>query len=805
MSIDRRGPDMASGPANVQRRASLINGSDAIDAGPARQEPLVQAASPQVAHVHPASPQGSMAPPAQPEPPAATPAEDPVEVQKRLMAEKIERARVKKQQEQEAERKAEAERKERIAKKLAALAPPPPVEAKPSPSRMSEPSSAVHKEKTVSTSVQSPPKPPVPTADGEVAQYGMMKLHQPQLIKKASPQTEHAKTAKPSEQTPSSLPAKPQQTDVQPKSPPSLQAATSPFDTFSREPENSRQLSDHSKTLDRAVPAGPNPQTPQAPHWTSASAPHPRPWTSQVWGPASTRERALGNGTFVVVDPGLNRGQPRASQQQVPAQPSTSVAPLKQAPPQSIYTKSSPLPAAMAIPKPGPIAPPLAKGWGNFAADIARDDANMVTKARQDRDRVGEQFRPEMRETFKEHRATTGHTTLHNKVGPIVALPESSTKKDDASKALPEGSPSQQSSLGQGTPLQQGAGTRASRFFPRPTEPMTPVTASTSAKADSPPPPPETSTHPVCAGDDAHHPLVRLPKPSPVVRLPPAAAAGNGTSESSVSMPARNQLPGSLPLARNPEWQARFNKLLAKPGSAPVPASSATTRVSYVDAQATSPKAGALAPAALSKAPLDVRAAVGPATVSLPGAQQSTLFATDCGTDAVTRQGTEGLFEDREFGSLPTVTLPNTPHLAAAEPAANISKEELSLRFKKFENPFTIRRLEAFDLDKNAQKIDIRIRLPGMTETIIKSMPRRRRGQRGGSQSKPRQTGASNASSAGGPKDRSRKPSQQQHGHTDRPGSASRPVPINNASSNASRVSPLPPQSTWARRAAASL
>lgn len=453
----------------------------------------------------------------------------------------------------------------------------------------------------------------------------------------------------------------------------------------------------------------------------------------------------------------------------------------------------------MAIPKPGPIAPPLAKGWGNFEAEIARDDANMVAKARQDRERLGEQFRPEMLETFKEHRGQA-QTTLHNKIGPMVVLPESSTKKDDAAKPLHEASSSQQS-LGQGTPLQQASGTRASRFFPRPLEPLTPVSTLASTKADSPPPPPETSTHPVYAGHEAH-PLVRLPKPSPVVRLPPTATGnsnGNDTSESSVTMPVRNQPPGSLPLARNPEWQARFNKLLAKPTSSAPAMGSLAVRSSAMNVPVASPKTSALAPAALSKAVLDVREAAGPATVSLPSALQVNLFATDHGREAVTSKDTQGLFEDREFGSLPVVKLPKSRHLAAAESAVGAPKDELSSRWKRLENPFTIRRLEAFDLEKSTQRIEVAIRLPGMRQASTKTMPRRRRGLRVSGQFRPKSSGASNPSSASAPKDRPRKSSQQ--GQTDTPSSSSLPPPTN-AWSTTTRSSPLPAHSIWGRRAA---
>lgn len=805
MSIDRRGPDMPSGPMGTERRGSQMNGFDSAEAGPARQSQFVQAVSPNAAHVHPASPYGSVASLAhqdQPTPSApAPPVEDPVEVQKRLMAEKIERARLKKQQEQEAEKKAEAERKERIAKKLAALGPPAESKSKTkeqSPSRPAEKSPP--KEKAVPAPVQSPPKPPIPTADGEVAQYGMMKVHQPHTVKKASPQTEPAKTVKSAEQAQGSLPVK-TQTEVQARAPPLLnQSAPESFDTFSRESDKSRQLGDQPRNVDRAAPAGPKPQAPPA-TWTPATAPQSRSWTSQVWGPPPTRERALGNGTFV--DPGYNRGQSRSGQQQLPAQSSTSIAPIgtslasqaatshgsKQLPSQAMYTQPSSLSAQAISSKPGPIAPPLAKGWGNFEADIANDDRNMALKAQQDRDRVGEHFRPEIRETYKDQRGQA-QTTLHTKVAPNVVLPDAINKKDDATKPLLEGSPSQ--TLGQGTSsLQQATGPRASRFFPRPIEPMTAATTTASTKADSPPPPPETSTHPVFSGDFGR-PQVRLPKPSPVVRLPPSAT-GSVTSESSVSMPSRGQQPlGSRPLAMNPEWQARFNKLLEKPG---VPHSAGSTnRVPSV----ISSVPGSLAPTAHSKASLEVRSSAGPATVSLPHVPQFSLFATDRGRDPVTRKGAEALFEDREFGSLPTVKLSKTAHLAATEPPVNAPKDDLPPRFKKQENPFTIRRLEAFDLDKNAQKIDVVVCLVGMRQAITKFMPRRRRGPKTGGQLKPKQMGAPNVSAANGSKDRPRKPS----GQADRPGSSSRSAPTN-AWSNNGRSNPVPQQTTWARRAAA--
>ena len=817
MSIDRRAPDMPRGPMNIERRDSQsVNGFDPSDPGVSRQPPHAQAASPNTVHAHPVSPYGSVAssgPHDAPTPNAAPPVENPVVVQKRLMADKIERARLKKQQEQEAEKKAEAERKERIAKRLAAMGPLPEAKSKTkeqSPSRTSEQS---QKSKIAPVPAQSPPKPPVPTADGEVAQYGMIKVHHAQPLKKSS-QTEPSAAAKPAISASGSAPIK-AQTDDQAKASPSLnQPSAHTFDS-ARDKDNSRQPTEQAKSqTNQSEGRGPSGQKPQATQaaWSPATAPQPRPWTSQVWGPPPTKERALGNGTF---DSGYNRGQPRSgAQQQLPVQAASSTSPsglslapqtsttpqsTSQLPPsQPVYPQAGSLPVQAAAPaKPGRTAPPLGNGWGNFEAHIRQDDAGMAVKARQDRERLGEAFRPEIRETYKDQRGQA-QTTLHDKVAGNLAVPDGNTKKDDMANAvkLVHELASPQQNLNHGAPLQQTSGPRASRFFPRPIEAPTTATTATSGKVDSPPPPPETEAHPAFTGD-TNQPLVRLPRPSPVVRLPPSAT-GNGTYvEPPVNMPARGQPLGARPLAMNPEWQARFNKLLEKPASASAPASTIRATPS-----AASAKPGALAPAALSKSSLDVRGNANAATVSLPSGFPIRTFSDDRGRDVITRYGAEALFEDREFGSLPTVKLSKVSHLAANEPAASAPQDDPHSRSKRLENPFTIRRLEAFDVEKLAQKIDVIVWIPNMRSAIIKSMPRRRRGPKTNGISKPKQNSSQIAAPVGGSKDRPRKLSQQSQ--NDRSTNSTR-SPAPNAWGSSNRSTPSHQQSTWARRAAASV
>jgi hypothetical protein len=807
MSIDRRGPDFAAGPVTESRQeAPLINGSDSGHEVP-RQSSFASAVSPQISQAHPASPSvASVGHQDTPAPAPAPPMEDPVEVQKRMMADKIERARLKKQQQLEAEKKEEEEKKERIAKRLAAMG-----SAGMSKSKTAEQATSPagdqspQKADAVLAPVQSPPKPPVPTVEGEVAQYGMMKVHQPHPVKKPSPVP---RPARPAEPTTSGRP----DNQTKPALSPDQQAAQAP-DTLTNDAqkkpfEQSKSLAQQSESAN-----APGSKPTQA-VWTSPSAAQPRGWTSQVWGPMQNKERALGNGTF---DASYNRGQPRStSQQQLPSQsPSSTAAPIGTGPatqpamPQAaalplaqppMHAQPRPLPTQASAPaKPNPIAPPLDKGWGNFAAHIRRDDANMISKARQDLERMGgEKFRPEIRETYKDQRGNA-QTVVHTKVAGSTPVPDNTAmprgspsgpelkSRDDVAKPAPEGT----------TPLQQGAGSRSSRFFPRPIETATPATAYTSNKADSPPPPPETESHPAFTGDISH-PLVRLPKPSPVVRLPKPIQGAAETA--SGSMPARgHQALGARPLAMDPEWQARFNKLLDKPA----PAAAQSPNFKLTPAVPTVPltRPGALAVAASSKASLDVRGTPGSATVSLPATATRKDVTSDNSSESgesVSRKGTEALFEDREFGSLPTVNVPKVPHLTADEPAATMPKDEPHGRFKR-ENPFTIRRLEAFDADRLSDKIDVIIRLSNMSESITKHMPKRRR------HNKPNKRNITpNGFTAGNTKERPRKASQQTAG--DRINSSPHASLTSTSWTTAAR--PVPPHlrgDSWAKRAAASV
>jgi len=117
--------------------------------------------------------------------PPVQPVPDPVALQQQVMRDKIERARQAKQRRMEEEAKEKAAKEERLRLKIASLpTQPSDMEEAKQADLLAPPASEQANPQEVSAPVSSPPKPPIATAEGEVAQYGVMKLHQPQLVKK---------------------------------------------------------------------------------------------------------------------------------------------------------------------------------------------------------------------------------------------------------------------------------------------------------------------------------------------------------------------------------------------------------------------------------------------------------------------------------------------------------------------------------------------------------------------------------------------------------------------------------------------
>lgn len=822
MSFDRRGPDLPPVPANAQlREPQPINGADATRQSlPAKPLPVEQpsdsalVASPNIAQVQPVSPLGSAVSQdtgATGAPGAPTPIQNLVEVQERLLHANIDAVKLRKQKEKEQEAKEEAERKERIRKRLEAMGfkdDEKPKGKEPSPSRVSQKSP--QKEKAVPASMQSPPKPPVPTSKGEVAQYGVMKVHQPQPVQKPLPAESGSKSAAP-KPSPSPVKAHSQaqkqaQSEAPPKLLPSLGQSVPPANNSSRDSDNRKASSEKLQTqAQQARPIGPADtkagQPSQGPWSTTLPSERPAGWGSSgssVWGPPQTRERALGNGTFgqQVPAPPQSNAKPiglSPSVNNLPTQPQAAPAQQQHSQP-NMYPQTVPVLAQAAVAaKPGPIAPPAAdRGWSNFHAHIRQDDRDMRAKAAADRERLGTDYRPELRETYTDQKGNK-ETTLHQTIGgpePTAAQPSAApdSKVHDASASTAPGAPHQ--------PATHGG--RSSRFFPK-SQPTT--------KQESPPPP-ETESHPAFSGDMSN-PVVKMPKPSPRVRLPPAAVGPATQLDAPVSMPSRSRLGlGARPLALTQEWQARFNSLLEKPTAAGTVPAPIARPLSSVQTSLPS-KPGSLAIAASSKAPLEVRQMSASATVSLPLSASRKSFVSDGSSDVTSRSGAEDLLEDREFGSLPTVKVPSTSHLAANEPPVGFppNTRQHSKFGPKF-YPTSKPPLLEDRPEKNEHTIDVVIRLGNILNALTKKMPIRRKGNRGASQQKSRRnptTGTDNASS-NGQNSRSRKPSNHQsqgtnaanaasstRGPPGNPWSANRSTPAHSNPWNNKRQAPAAP------------
>jgi hypothetical protein len=234
--------------------------------------------------------------------PAGEPYEDPVARQQRLMREKLAAARLAKQREQEEEKREEAARKERLKAKLEALAaqtPSPELkEPRPKEGAQSAPRSP---QPPKPMPMISPPKPPVPTAEGEVAQYGMMKVHQPHPVKRSvvSEASLISKTIpEPTTETRQSANAVAVARPAQPVSQPAVSASgTIPGASGGQGPDASarrvqrEQPNDAHAWRPSATPAA------AAYNWSSNTS-SSYSSSGNVWGPPQSRERGLGNGTF---------------------------------------------------------------------------------------------------------------------------------------------------------------------------------------------------------------------------------------------------------------------------------------------------------------------------------------------------------------------------------------------------------------------------------------------------------------------------------------------------------------------------
>ena len=191
---------------------------------------------------------------------------------------------------------------------------------------------------------------------------------------------------------------------------------------------------------------------------------------------------------------------------------------------------------------------------------------------------------------------------------------------------------------------------RGSRFFPSigqnvPVQEPHALSYSTTYSRFASPPPPESENHPAYFRDH-QRPLVNLPisRPKPTVRLPPPGVTSLHSPvlpalPSAQAVPLRAAI--SQPLVNNPSWQDRFDGLLGNKKPQP---EKKTVHVNEFSA---------------TKVPLDVPIAQVSTAVALPPKEEKNAQPKyDGGVTSKVTEDEEALFENREFGSLPTVLIP---------------------------------------------------------------------------------------------------------------------------------------------------
>jgi hypothetical protein len=679
--------------------------------------------------------------------------------QKRLMQES---ARLAVQRRREEELKEDEAKKARIRLKLEQMGPLPDHKARaqePKPEAAPQPEPAV-------AQMSSPPKPPVPEASGEPKQYGMMKVHHPDNVKKFSPQAEKSEALPniklqdveaPLQSDPVRSPALLTNGISLAGEAPSEHAATEPRnDVFSGEESLQSWKSAHA--VNERVPG-----------WNGRNN-HPTATTSNLWGPPN-HDKALGNGTFDQRLTGLSardlsmRNHSHQQQQQQQQQQQgwlsrrlsshekspqlPSMPPMPQDNPRSVVSFPSPEQRPTAansdtdslhlIGKTMPRGPPQAQvphprwqqpsnigpvnnevaAWKNFHSVATREERAET-----------ERFQRELAASLEEE-ARTGIRRppqyIFNETWKQVELGDQAGGRQVTSVAKGNINPSFPAGHAYGNPgpslngdrAMNGLPVRGSRFFP--TEARRAVTYSHPEVPRSPSPPPAEEIgglHPAYDGDTKRpiinfpvpKAVVKLPKPqqrlspSPTVLAPPRTFAAAAAAQPPPAQPSLRA--ASQPLASTPDWQHRFNDLLGR--KAP-------------------PKKQVLAVASSSREPLDVIPANVSAAVSLPPKEIDRLE----GAGKVTSRDVEDeedLFEDREAGSLPLVQIPRDVPENLLQPARAPPLRFKGRYFKLEVDPVSMTLFDGADgFTRNARSKDIIffIHLPGTTQATKKTLPRK--------------------------------------------------------------------------------
>lgn len=603
--------------------------------------------------------------------PPLQPPVDEVEYQKKLMRERVELAKKRRQEEEARE---EAARKERIQKKLDAMGPVPD-------KKSDKKDTAAREDAVKPTQIQ--------RRDGPNAQQ--------------APETTSVRHG----------------TDGSPKS--------ANHNAALAKGAGARRLSQNQDGKPPESWAGTSPRPERLASWASG----PNAPSRSVWG-SPDNDRGLGNGTF---NPDLGR-IPGSAAPTIPSGGPPPIAPpvsaqaAKQARPQPPGTIGS---RALRYDASGS---ELASKW---VAAVAENDkkisaamlADQVSRERElaERGLAADEAQPTIKETWRpvrvpgdgtRHTGSSGDVPLRTTIGKPhgVVSPPSAVINPAPGSILAQAKP--------GAPSQQ----RPSRFFPtRDSRPD----ASPSSEAQRPtspsPPPPTMEGHPVYEGDSMR-PHVSLPRPQPIVKLPPSMVAasqplgrgqqswagrnhGRDAPRAASASQAHMHMRNAEPTQGN--WQDRINSLLNKP----------------------SPPKATIGVDVASRAALDQASAAQrtPATVSLPAApptvSKTSPKAAKEAKEAETKPMAEECFEEQEMGSLPLIRLPNK----VPEAAWNLVEVQSKPLPKRFLVQPCIMEPFLLPADLSSASAVIRVNLPGMggqkSVTLSAPSPRSVRGSSG--------------------------------------------------------------------------
>jgi hypothetical protein len=460
-------------------------------------------------------------------------------------------------------------------------------------------------------------------------------------------------------------------------------------------------------------------------------------------------------------------------------QESASISPLP-----SPETRHAPFDPLSLIGHPGPIGPPSSQqnqwqqdsgragglNWNNFHALTRERERAMQEQARENFKANKNKPNPiaaSLQTTWKPLRGsqeTTQKPVIAIAPGPVAPGPVNKNNNGPPSNPL----------TGLDTPADglpftdnharpiASVPARSSRFFPQASEQSKrPATEKYDyQRSPSPPPPEEVSTHPVYFGGSGR-PLVHLPNPKPVVKLPPKALAAPAAPPTFASMAAAPPRGPPAPASTAISWQEKINCLFGK--KTPVE------------------KKSALAITSATKEPLDVPLSVPAVSVSLPNIENGVQIGD--GHLAVRQvEEQDEIFEDREPGSLPSVRVPNMAPANAWQAAPAPPPSRLRAKILK---PMQVHSIEPYLVglgEKDAAgNIRVVIRLPGAAAAKTLSLPKKAGGPPSRQQPQQRNSPNFNSKSRKGPKPRETSGSNS---GTKKPSTSSQQPPSSTASSS---------------------